>query len=152
MRLAEPERWQQIIKQLAPLASIVFTGRDEAELISPGVPPETWYGDHGARFVVVKDGGNGTQEHQLAVGRTVHGGIRPVPLVDPIGAGDGFNAGWISAWLDGADQSTEADAERRLTTAATVASMVVAARGDRTGLPTRAMLDQVLASGADVIR
>ncbi|SDR92557.1 sugar kinase [Microlunatus soli] len=152
LRLADPDRWQVIIKQLAQHAKIIFTGRDEAEVISPGVDPVTWYGDHGAEIVIVKDGGNGSSEHQLGTGRTVHGGVRPVPLVDPIGAGDGFNAGWISSWLDGAGELTEADAERRLLTAATVASMVVSARGDRTGLPTRAMLDQVLASGADVIR
>ena len=152
LRLADPERWQLIIKRLAAHAKIIFTGRDEAEIISPGVDPVTWYGEHGAEIVVVKDGGNGSYEHQLGTGEVVHGGIRAVPLIDPIGAGDGFNAGWISAWLDGADRQTTADAEQRLRTGATVASMVVATRGDRTGLPSRAMLDQVLASGADVIR
>jgi 2-dehydro-3-deoxygluconokinase len=152
LRLADPERWQQIIKQLAPHAKIIFTGRDEAEIISPGVEPASWYADHGAETVVVKDGGDGSVEHQVAAGRSVHGGIRPVPLVDPIGAGDGFNAGWISSWLDGTAGATEQDATVRLRTGAVVASMVVATRGDAAGLPDRAILDQVLGGGADVIR
>lgn len=152
LRLAEPERWQVIIKQLAPYADIVFTGRDEADLISPGVEPERWFTDLGATSVIVKDGAAGSYEYLRASGIAVHAGVRVVPLIDPIGAGDGFNAGWISAWLDGADGQTEADAETRLRTAAVVASMVVTVRGDCTGLPTRAVLDQVLAGGADVIR
>lgn len=152
LRLADPERWQVIIKQLAPHADIVFTGRDEAELISPGIAPERWFTDLGVRSVVVKDGAAGSYEYLPDSATMVHAGIRPVPLVDPIGAGDGFNAGWISAWLDGADGPTEADATTRLRTGAVVASMVVAVRGDCTGLPTRALLDQVLAGGADVIR
>lgn len=152
LRLADPERWQVIIKQLAPYADIVFTGRDEAELISPGVEPERWFTDLGATNVIVKDGAAGSYEYLRDSGIVVHAGVRTVPLIDPIGAGDGFNAGWISAWLDGADGQTEADAETRLRTGAVVASMVVAVRGDCTGLPTRALLDQVLAGGADVIR
>lgn len=152
LRLADPQRWQLIIKQLAPYADIVFTGRDEAELISPGIEPERLFADLGAASVIVKDGGAGSYEYLARSGTTVRAGVRTVPLVDPIGAGDGFNAGWISAWLDGADDQTEQDAATRLRTGAVVASMVVSVHGDCTGLPTRAVLDQVLAGGADVIR
>jgi 2-dehydro-3-deoxygluconokinase len=152
LRLADPDRWRLIIKRLAPYADIVFTGRDEAEIISPGVDPERWYADLGARSVIVKDGGRGSYEYLSASGELVHAGVRAVPLVDPIGAGDGFNAGWISAWLDGADGASEEDAATRLRTGAVVASLVVCVRGDCTGLPTRALLEQVLAGGADVIR
>jgi 2-dehydro-3-deoxygluconokinase len=152
LRLADPARWQLIIKQLAPYADIVFSGREEADIVSPGVDPERWYADHGATIVVVKDGGDGSFEYQCGSSTTVHAGIRPVPLVDPIGAGDGYNAGWISAWLNGADRLTEEDAASRLRSGAVVASMVVSVRGDCTGLPTRALLDQVLAGGTDVIR
>jgi 2-dehydro-3-deoxygluconokinase len=152
LRLADPERWQVIIKRLAPHAKIVFTGREEAEIVSPGVEPERWYADHGAETVVVKDGGAGSFEHVTGGDLAVPAGIRTVPLVDPIGAGDGFNAGWLSAWLDGTDGLTEEDARIRLTTGAAVASMVVATRGDATGLPNRAILAQVLAGSSDVIR
>lgn len=152
LRLAEPARWQVIIKQLAPYADIVFTGRDEAAIISPGVDPERWYADLGATTVIVKDGGQGSYEYLPRTGDSVHAGIRMVPSVDPIGAGDGFDAGWISAWLDGADRYNEEDAAVRLRTGAVVASMVVSVRGDCTGLPNRTVLDQVLAGGADVIR
>jgi len=152
LRLADPSRWQVIVKQLAAYADIVFTGRDEAELISPGVDPGQWYTDLGATNVIVKDGGQGSYEYLPGSGEVVHAGIRTVPQVDPVGAGDAFNAGWISAWLDGADAPTREDSEARLRTGAVVASMVVAVRGDCSGLPTRQLLDQVLAGGADIIR
>ncbi len=152
LRLADPARWQQIIARLAPHARIVFTGREEADIVSPGVEPERWYADHGAQTVVVKDGAAGSFEHITGGELAVPGGIRAVPLLDPIGAGDGFNAGWISAWLDGNDQLSEEHARVRLTTGAAVASMVVATRGDATGLPNRTILAQVLAGSADVIR
>lgn len=153
LRLADPQRWQMIIKRLAPHAGIVFTGRDEAEVIAPGVPAETWFADHGADTVVIKDGASGSTEH--LIGSTVpavHGAIRTVDLIDPVGAGDAFNAGWLSAWLGGADGRTEADARIRLQTAAAVASLVVTTRGDAAGLPDRATLVQVTDGAADVIR
>ena len=152
LRLADQDHWQQVIDRLAQHAKIIFTGRDEAELISPGVVPERWYADHGAEIVVVKDGGNGSTEHHPVTGQVVRGGIRTVPTVDPVGAGDAFNAGWISSWLDGTTGAAAADAERRLRTGAVVASMVVATRGDTSGLPHRPTLEQVLGGGTDVIR
>ena len=149
LRLASPERWRVIVDQLARHATIVFTGQEEADMIAPGIPPGQWYADRGATTVVVKNGAAGSSEYDCATATTTSVGIRPVPVIDPVGAGDAFNAGWISAWLDGADAD---QAQRRLTTGATVASAVVATRGDVTGFPTRTILHQLLINGTDVIR
>lgn len=55
-------------------------------------------------------------------------------VVDPIGAGDAFTAGWISAQLEGAD------IEEALEVAVACGASAVAAEGDMSGLPTRAEL------------
>lgn len=152
LRLATPEQWRKIVERLAPHATIVFTGLEEAEVVSPGIAPKQWYADHGATTVVVKNGSAGSLEYIHTTGATVKAGIRHAPAVDPVGAGDGFNAGWISAWLDGADSNSPEHAEIRLRTGAAVASSVVSLRGDTTGLPTRNILTQILNNGTDVIR
>ncbi|HLT62785.1 MAG TPA: sugar kinase [Microlunatus sp.] len=144
LRLATPEEWTKIIDELARLADLIFVGADEAALITDGIPAEQWFFDRGAGTVVVKDGGNGAVEHTPSGSHL--GAVRRVPLVDPVGAGDAFNSGWLSAWL------RDLPAERRLAEAAAVASMVVATHGDAIGLPDAATRDRVLAEGADVVR
>lgn len=149
LRLASAERWQEIGDQLGRLADVVFTGAEESATVAPGVDPVDFYRECGASTVVVKDGANGATEHTLSgpqAGTSLHGPARSVRLVDPVGAGDAFNVGWLSAWLRGAD------AADRLAEAALIASLVVTVRGDITGLPSRATVDHLLASGSDVVR
>jgi 2-dehydro-3-deoxygluconokinase len=68
-----------------------------------------------------------------------------VPLsvvVDPVGAGDAFCAGFIAARLEGADLAAA------LETANACGAAAAAALGDQTGLPERAELAAILAAGA----
>lgn len=144
LRLAPAEHWSTMVDQLARQADIVFTGADEAEIISPGEDPAAWYAARGAHTVVVKDGANGAAEHSEG---TVHQtGVRAVTSVDPVGAGDAFNTGWLSAWL------RRLPAAERLHEGAAVASLVVASRGDTDGLPDAAARTAILASGHDIDR
>jgi 2-dehydro-3-deoxygluconokinase len=90
----------------------------------------------GTQEVVVKQGAAGAQV--LTRERRVHEPARQVPVIDVIGAGDGFTAGYLSARLDGADLAG------RLRRAVTAGAFAVAHRGDWEGLPTRdelALLD-----------
>jgi 2-dehydro-3-deoxygluconokinase len=144
LRLAGPERWTEIVDALARLADLIFVGADEAAMITGGTPVEKWFFERGAQTVVIKDGGNGAVEHGPDSSASV--GVRRVPLVDPVGAGDAFNTGWLSAWLRGLP------ADRRLAEGAAVASLVVATHGDATGLPDAATRDRILAEGADIDR
>lgn len=160
LSLAGHKRWREIILELAGYADIVFTGRDEAELISPGTLPQDWYASRGVEIIVVKDGADGATEFDVTNSSspddpgfvTVHEKVRQVRLVDPVGAGDAFNAGWLSAWLGGATGRDADNAAVRLSTGAAVASAAVSVRGDATGLPNRAVLNQLLDGAADVIR
>lgn len=144
LRLAPAADWAIRWRVLAPLADVVLIGENEAEVL--GVPgrPE-WLLDNGVGTVVVKRGAQGAVEHDHS--GTTETVARPVPMADPVGAGDAFAAGWISGWLDGLARAD------RLHRAATVAAQVVAHRGDLDGLPTRAVLDQIASSATtDVLR
>lgn len=148
LRLAAAERWAEIVDALARHSDIVLTGADEASVFTTGTDPIDWLGERGVSTVVLKQGSAGAVEHDLRSesAATVRQPARGVPLVDPVGAGDAFDAGWLSAWLRGLA------AQDRLREACAVASLVVATRGDSTGLPTAAVRARVLAEGADVER
>lgn len=72
----------------------------------------------------------------------------PVPaVVDPVGAGDAFCAGFIAGRLDGTDLETA------LRMGNACGALAVAAVGDQAGLPDRAELGRLLAGGAaDTLR
>jgi 2-dehydro-3-deoxygluconokinase len=89
----------------------------------------------GVREVVVKRGARGASAYTGA-GRCDEP-ARPVTVVDTVGAGDAFTAGYLSALLDGLP------VEQRLRRGAILGAAAVAAHGDWEGLPTRAELDQV---------
>jgi 2-dehydro-3-deoxygluconokinase len=125
---------EQAADVLAPLAAsstIVVGDRDELELVGGPDPVPTLLAG-GVREVVVKEG-----EHGATVW-TADGSwsapARPVTVVDVVGAGDAFLAGYLSGRLDGLDLTA------RLDRAVTVAGFAVSSMGDWEGLPTRAEL------------
>jgi 2-dehydro-3-deoxygluconokinase len=68
-------------------------------------------------------------------------------VVDPVGAGDAFCAGFIAGRLDGVDLDTA------LRMGNACGALAVAAAGDQAGLPDRVELGRLLAGeGADTIR
>jgi 2-dehydro-3-deoxygluconokinase len=144
LRLADATRWREMVDELARHADIVLTGADESAVIAPGADPAQWYAERGAAVVVVKDGMRGATEYDQ--NGKVHQAARTVTAVDPVGAGDAFNAGWLSAWLQGLP------AVERLRAGAAVASLSVATRGDSTGLPDSATVEAILASSQDIDR
>ncbi|MEU8938602.1 sugar kinase [Streptomyces goshikiensis] len=133
------------LTHLAARADVVFAGPEEAALIVPEAGPATMARallGLGPREAVLKLGARGA----VAV---THGGeavqdVVPVTLVEPIGAGDAFVAGYLAGLLDGTPLPD------RLLLAATCGAFAVAASGDWEGLPRRAELD--LLHGADVTR
>jgi 2-dehydro-3-deoxygluconokinase len=143
-RLASPELWREITAAIAPYADIVLTGADDAAVVAPGEDPIEWFRARGARIVVVKSGAQGAAESDGTehVSQPAH----PVSVVDSVGAGDAFNAGWLSAWLRGRG------AQQRLQEASVVGALVVATRGDTLGLPDAGTRDLVLNQTLDVLR
>ncbi|MEV6423559.1 sugar kinase [Streptomyces sp. NPDC051662] len=126
-------------------ADLVFAGAEEARLLVGDAPAEQLacaLAALGPRQAVVKLGAQGA----LAVvdGQRLVQPPVPVTVVDPIGAGDAFVAGYLAAQLDGAAP------DERLLTAATCGSFAVSVQGDFEGLPRRDEL--TLLTGDDVIR
>lgn len=148
LQLAPAARWREIVDDLARNSDLVLTGADEAVILGADTDPAGWFAERGATTVVVKSGASGASEHQASSPRpsSVYQPARSVTAVDPVGAGDAFNAGWLSGWLRGLPPQT------RLREAAAVASLVVATRGDTTGLPSAAARDRAVTAGADVDR
>ncbi|WP_258071157.1 sugar kinase [Pseudoclavibacter sp. RFBG4] len=89
---------------LAALADLVFVGRDEAETLWGEGHPATLHsrlGLHGS--LVVKDGSVGATEVAVVDGSVSSAFVpaHPVDVVEAVGAGDAFTAGYLGAMLGG---------------------------------------------------
>ena len=131
------ERMVERVNALAALADWVLPGVDEGRVLCGSADARTiaaFYLQRGARIVVVKLGAEGAW-WQGADGTSGHVAAHPVErVVDTVGAGDAFAAGFVSAMLAGLPVP---DAVRR---AAWMGARAVQVRGDTEGLPTAAQL------------
>lgn len=124
-----------VLRCLVARCDLVFASENEAALIVGAHEPADAaraLAALGPRHVVVKRGELGYVA--CIDGKVTSEPAVAVPVVDPVGAGDGFVAGYLASWLDGA---SPADALR---TANLTGAFVVAVPGDWEGLPTRAEL------------
>ena len=148
-KLWEPDAARPVLCELVTLADIVFAGPAEAALVlglDGGQRAERLaaaLSDLGPAEVIIKDGARGCTA-------TIDGVTHVVPalrvrVVDPVGAGDAFVAGYLAERLDGRDP------DARLQTAVTAGALAVTVAGDCEGLPTRADV-QAVALDQDVTR
>ena len=94
--------------------------------------------------VIVKDGARGCVA--LINGASFTLPALTVPVVDPVGAGDAFAAGYLADWLVGEPP------EARLRTAMTAGAFAVAVPGDCEGLPRRHDLATLGTPREDAVR
>lgn len=135
-----------VLADLARRAHAVIGSEDEVALLDPDAPNTYARAnaliEAGVEEVVVKRGAKGascfTRNRRTDVAAVV------VPVVDVIGAGDAFCAGYLSGWLDGLPVGA------RLARGAALGAAAVASSGDWEGLPTRTELSGL--TGADVVR
>lgn len=122
------------LRPLARRADVLVASADELHLVAdtPTLGESETVAElltQGPREVVLTRGGDG------ATVTTADGSIsrpaRPVPVVDVVGAGDAFVAGYLSGLLDGLTP------RERLDRATTTGAFSVATPGDWEGLPTR---------------
>lgn len=136
-----------VLRELVAQADVVFAGADEARVVlgDDGTPLQLAraLAAHGPGEVVVKLGERGClaviegREHELPA--------LEVAVVDPVGAGDAFVAGYL------AERLRHAPPERRLATAVTAGACAVSVPGDCEGMPWRDELG-ALAGAEDVAR
>ena len=134
------DEMRAIVNAVAAQATIVLPGLGEGELLTGQSDPAAiaeFYLRAGVDQVVLKLGADGAQAwdgtHTVASRP-----IRVVP-VDTVGAGDGFAAGYLDAFLAGRDLQECVDQ------AAAVGALVTTRRGDLAAMPTRSELDAFIA-------
>lgn len=147
LRLWDAETCRRTLREILPRCDVVLPGADEAELLTGEANPERAAKEMlrlGPRLVLVKLGADGalavTAEEMIRVPT-----IRLERIVDPVGAGDGFAAGFLSGQLRGLPLAESV----RLGNLVGASAMTVS--GDVEGLPTWEEV-QALESGRDVAR
>jgi sugar/nucleoside kinase (ribokinase family) len=138
------DEMRAIVNTFAAHASVVMpglgegrllTGHDDAEAIAKN------YLDAGAREVVVKLGAEGAQAW-TADGQTARSRPFAVTPIDTVGAGDGFAAGYLAAFLG------SGSLQERVDQGAAVGALATTRRGDLAALPEREEVDALLNSSA----
>lgn len=146
--MASIENHKEIIMNIAKQADLFMPGIDEASYLFGIKEPDTIFESckkMGMKNVILKDGANGSY-FMGGLEKGFVSSIKVDKVVDPVGAGDGFAAGVLTALLEG--KSLKAAVER----GSVVGAMVVTVAGDMEGLPTIRQMDQFLASNQDVQR
>ncbi|MFH8592505.1 PfkB family carbohydrate kinase [Streptomyces rimosus] len=166
-RLRTADQASAVLRDWIPYVDSVISSAGELSLCLPSGSPTDFTAQArqllatGVTEVVVKLGPDGATSythpephpanqrpchpHHAADG-SLHQPAVPVQAVDPVGAGDAFVAGYLSALLDG--EGVAGRLERAVTTAA----LAVASPGGWEGAPTRAELHLLGAPPGTVVR
>jgi 2-dehydro-3-deoxygluconokinase len=129
-----------VLRRLAACADVVIGGRTEMALLGDQLEQVA---ELGPREVVRTEGALGATA--LCEGVTHHVEARVVDVVDVVGAGDAFVAGYLAARMDGRPPAD------RLRLGSVLGAFAVSTRGDWEGLPHRDELG-LLDHGDEVFR
>ncbi|MGA4670707.1 sugar kinase [Propionibacteriaceae bacterium Y1923] len=141
-KLWSAEQARQCLTEVLDRVDVLVGSPDEIDLLGLSVDDLL---ARGVGEVVVKLGAHGARTHLPA--RVVDGLTEPLAVVDPVGAGDAFTAGYVSGLLDGLDPAD------RLRRGNLMGGAAVRHSGDWEGLPFRAeLLAREQSAGADVTR
>jgi 2-dehydro-3-deoxygluconokinase len=96
-----PDAAAEVLGWLTGRCGVVFVGADEASLLwGTDSVPDIWDALGAPGTLVVKDGSRAA--HSTDDGRAVTSvAALPAEVVEPVGAGDAFAAGWLFGWLRG---------------------------------------------------
>lgn len=153
-KLWSEEEARRTLLSLIPLCDIFLPGIEEAEFLV-GERTVEEYGamflEMGARTVILKLGEHGSIG--FTGNRTVKAKPFPVTrLVDTVGAGDAFAAGFLSGYLENGNLEEDDRLLRTLERANFMGSLATQYKGDWEGLPKRDELDRLLSGGKEITR
>lgn len=135
------ERAAPVLADLANAADVVFVGRDEAETLwGTATPAEIRAVLPDADTLVIKDGEHGATAYTRD-GEPVFVPAPPVEVVEPVGAGDAFAAGYLFGLLEDAGQRA------RLRLGHLIAGCALRVTGDIGRLPPRDQIIKALSEG-----
>lgn len=141
-RLWSDDAASNFLTSVVDTVDVVIGSPDELALLGPSMSEV--FG-HGVSEVVVKLGAAGARLH--VPDGVLNGPTQAQTVVDPVGAGDAFTAGYVSGLLEGLAP------QQRLRRANLMGGAAVTHSGDWEGLPFRAeLLAREQASGPDVRR
>lgn len=149
LKMGGVEQWREILTDGARMADWIFLSHEEAELLleeNRVADVERILRSQGfvGRGVIIKSGERGAE---VSVGGATESvPAWPAVVLDTVGAGDGFNAGWIAGMLRGYS-TTEA-----LRLAALVGAYAVTVAGDFDGYPTWSQAAKDLEGGPRKLR
>lgn len=137
-----------LIRSITLDCEIVLLGLDEAEALfgirEPDAIFDTLFTQGKAKYAAIKDGGNGA----LVADADLREKLPPFPCkpVEPIGAGDGFNAGFLAGILQGKDVVTAG----RM--GAVCGALATQTPGDVEGYPDAVQMEAALTGGSVTYR
>ncbi|KAB2330993.1 sugar kinase [Bacillus mesophilum] len=131
LRMWSKEEARKVLLEILPQVDILLAGDEEMEIIlgekDPAIIIEKVKA-LGISVIAIKRGDKGSVGYME--GKTVNAApVKAAKVVDTVGAGDGFNAGFIYGFL------FQWPLEKILHFANTIGSMVVSVKGDNEGLP-----------------
>lgn len=136
LKLWKKDEYRKVLLDIARYANIILSGLEEGKLLFGIKEPEKVgkkFLDIGANIVVLKLGSEGAMI--VTADRTIYQPSPKVIEVDSIGAGDGFDAGFIVGLLQGWQL------EECLKLGNEVGAIVASTKGDMEGLPTMEELE-----------
>ncbi|AGF54456.1 MULTISPECIES: sugar kinase [Clostridium] len=131
LKMWTKEEAKAYIEKLLPDVDIILIGDEEIEILLGDISMEAaikTFHDYGIGKVIVKKGAKGALGSD---GKNIYevDAIKPKALVDTVGAGDGFAAGFLTSLVQGKTL------EECVKFANAVGSLVVGVEGDNEGLP-----------------
>lgn len=139
-KLWKEKDYTKTLQKIVEYTNILMLGLDEAKTLygtdEKDKIVEAFFQKEDAQYIAIKDGGRGA----YVAGRDGGYAIPPYPCtpVDPIGAGDAFNAGFLCGLLEGANVREAGEI------AAVAGALATESYGDIEGYPTRRAIRRIL--------
>lgn len=144
-KLWSEERAREVLLNITEQVDIILPGVAEGEFMFGERDPKKLgelYLDKGPSLVVIKVGEKGAHYFTTDENKVVPG-FKVDTVIDPVGAGDGFAAGFVSGLLD------EITIEEAVMRGNAVGAIVTQVNGDVEGLPERADIETFMNSSSE---